>query len=112
MPEGTTDSVVSDLDAVDFEGLSGLAFAPIEEGAFLMMHPGDLLFFAMAPTGIHTIEQRVSADGIVLTFEVESLRAEGSAVPEPSSLLLLGIGLLGLLGVTTCRKMFRRDNQH
>ncbi len=108
VPEGTTDSVVSDLDAVDVEDLSGLAFAPIEEGAFLLMHPGDLLFFAMAPTGIHTIEQRVSARGIELAFEVESVGAKGLvAIPEPFSLLLLG-----LLGVITCRKMFRRDNQH
>ncbi|MCP4287824.1 MAG: hypothetical protein GY792_25875 [Gammaproteobacteria bacterium] len=113
VPEGTTDSVVSDLDAVDFEDLSGLAFVPIEEGAFLVMHPGDLLFFAMAPTGIHTIEPRASARGIELAFEVESLGAEGLvAIPELSSLQLLGIGLLGLLGVIAYRKMFRRDKQH
>ena len=98
VPEGATDAVKTDADAVDFGNLSGLAFAPIEGGASLMMHPCDLLFFSMTPTDIHTIEPMFSERGIVLEFTVESLESsDESTIPEASSLLLLGIGLLGMV---------------
>jgi hypothetical protein len=108
VPEGMTDVVVTDHDVVNFEDLSGLACAPIEEHSLVVMHPGDLLLFAMRLTDIQTIQPTVSASGIVLAFEGESVGAEESAAPEPSSLLLVGIGLLGMLGLGLRRRGMRK----
>lgn len=99
VPEGAMDAVATDYDTVDVEDLSRLTFAPIEDNTLLMMHPGDLLVFAMRPTDIRTIQPTVSERGIVLAFKIESLGSEESAIPEVSSLLLFGIGLLGMLGL-------------
>lgn len=102
-PDGAADVVVAPIpESMDSEYLRRVEFAPLEAGELIVLHPGDLTCFVMTSAALFTRVPLASASDVILSVSVESLE-DASVAPEPGSLLLLGIGVVGLVGLRRIR---------
>ncbi len=85
--------------AVNFSDLDGLGFQTVGAGESLVLDPDDILVFKTTSLDFWVMEILPNGGINPLDINVKHL-----AVPEPSSLVLISLGVLCLLGIVSWRK--------